>query len=169
LVEWATEAELNNDHFEVERSEDGIHFVLRGKVTGNGSTSTSHKYSYTDPINTASSIVYYRLKIVDIDGQYSFSKIVAVKLNGSAFSDKISVFPNPFTSNIKISFAATTEEVANFRIIGFDGRVVATRKMTIQKGDNIVVMTDLGNLSRGSYILEVVTSTDKFIQKIIKQ
>ncbi|HPH86442.1 MAG TPA: T9SS type A sorting domain-containing protein [Ferruginibacter sp.] len=169
LVEWATEAEINNDHFEVERSEDGIHFVLRGKVAGNGSSSTSHKYSYTDPINTSAAIVYYRLRIVDTDGKYSFSKIVAVKLNGSAFSDKISVFPNPFTSNIKVSFAATTEEDANFRIIGLDGRVVITRKMTIQKGDNIVVMHDLGNLPRGSYILEVVTSTDKFIQKIIKQ
>jgi hypothetical protein len=58
--------------------------------------------------------------------------------------------------------------MADFRILSFDGRALINNKMTIQKGDNIVVLKDLGNLSKGNYILEVTTPTGKLVQKISK-
>ena len=119
-------------------------------------------------MNTTSAIVYYRLKIVDIDGKYGFSKIVAIKLTGSLNVNDFSVYPNPFISDIRVSVTSASDEMATFRVISFDGKEMLTRKVSLQTGDNIVVLTNFGNIAKGNYILEVTTSTDKFIKKIIK-
>lgn len=168
FVTWTTESELNSDYFIVERSNDGVHFEARGKVAGNGTTSFSHAYQFTDELNTNSPIVYYRLKIVDIDSKYAYSKIIAIKLNGSLNVNDFSVYPNPFISDIKVSVTSTKDEMATFRIISFDGRQMMTRQVSLQTGNNIVVLSNFGNIATGNYILEVTTSTDKFIKKIIK-
>ena len=168
LVKWVTQSELNNDRFEIERSDDGVHFATRGKVTGNGSTTLAHTYDFNDVLNTTSAIVYYRLRIIDNDGKYTFSKIVAIKINGSLSVEKFNVFPNPFITDIKIALTSQTDVIATFRIISFDGKELVRRNIQVQQGDNIVVMKDFGTLPKGNYILEVTTANDKFIRKIVK-
>jgi uncharacterized repeat protein (TIGR01451 family) len=168
LVTWTTESELNSDYFIVERSNDGVHFEARGKVAASGTTSLTHSYQYTDILNTSSSIVYYRLKSVDVDSKYGFSKIVAIKLNGSLDINDFNVYPNPFISDIKVTVTADQDQMASFRVISFDGKEMINRKVSLQAGTNIVVLTDFGRIAKGNYILEVTTSTDKFIKKIIK-
>ena len=78
------------------------------------------------------------------------------------------MYPNPFLSDIKIFVNSTSDVMGTFRIIAFDGKEIVNRKLQVQKGDNIVVLKDLGNLVIGNYILEVTTGTDKFIKKIMK-
>ncbi len=167
-VKWTTEAEIDNDHFEVQRSDDGIHFIMRGKVNGNGSTTVSHSYEFTDVLNTSSAIVYYRLKIIDTDGKFSYSKIVAIKLNGSMSVENFNVFPNPFITDMKVAITSQSDVTATFRVISFDGKELVRRMAAVQKGDNIIVLKDFGVLPKGSYILEVTTGTDKLIRKIVK-
>ena len=168
LVKWVTQSELNNDRFEIERSDDGVHFATRGKVTGNGSTTLAHTYDFNDVLNTTSPIIYYRLRIIDNDGKYTFSKIVAIKINGSLSVEKFNVFPNPFITDIKIALTSQTDVNATFRIISFDGKELVRRNIQVQQGDNIIVMKDFGTLPTGNYILEVTTANDKFIRKIVK-
>lgn len=168
LVKWTTESELNSDYFIVERSDDGVHFSSRAKVTGNGTTSFAHAYEYTDILNTMSPIVYYRLKSVDTDGKAGYSKIIAIKLNGGLAVNNLSVYPNPFISDIKVSLTSAADEIASFRVISFDGKEMLKRSVALQTGDNIVVLSNFGTIAKGNYILEVTTSTDKFIKKIIK-
>ena len=168
LLTWVSESEINNNHFEIERSDDAVKFEKRGSVAGNGNSSSKKTYTYTDPLNTASKIVYYRLKMVDNDGKYDYSKIIAIRLNGSVNTESFSVYPNPFISDIKVKLSSQEDEIATFRIISFDGREVLSRKVTVQKGENIVVLKDFGTLSNGNYILEVTTATDKYISKITK-
>ena len=168
LLKWTTEAEIDNDHFEIQRSDDGVNFTVRGKVNGNGSTTISHSYSYTDVLDTRSSIIYYRLRIVDTDGKYSYSKIVAIKLNGSLAVENFNVFPNPFIADIKIAMTSTSDVDARVRILAFDGKEIVRRTVAVQKGDNIVVLKDLGNLPKGNYILEVTSGTEKVTRKIVK-
>ncbi|MEN9963037.1 MAG: hypothetical protein RL582_132, partial [Bacteroidota bacterium] len=79
-----------------------------------------------------------------------------------------SVYPNPFVSNIKISINSLSDNNATVRVLSFDGKEILRRTVSIQKGDNIVVMNDFGTIPSGNYILEVSTATDKFIKKIIK-
>ena len=168
LLTWVSETETNSNRFEIERSDDAVKFEKRGSVNSNGYSSTKKTYTYTDPLNTASKIVYYRLKMVDNDGKYSYSKIIAIRLNGTLSNESFSVYPNPFISDIKVKLSSQEDVLATFRILSFDGREVVNRKINVQKGENIVVMKDFGNLSNGNYILEVTTATDKFISKITK-
>ncbi len=168
LLNWVTENELNNDHFEIERSEDGVTFSSRGIVSGNGTTSTTHYYNFTDEININASIIYYRLKIVDVDGKISFSKIVALLLKGNLKGD-ITIYPNPFEYNVKIALNAESDIDAQYRIISFEGKEVFSRKISLQKGNNIVVINDIGELASGNYLLEITMGKEKYLKKIIRK
>ena len=106
--------------------------------------------------------------MVDKDGRFSYSKIIALKLSGSPVG-KFTVYPNPFADHIKIFLSSNTDEDAIFRIVTFDGKELLNRRLPIQNGDNIIVLKDLEYLMTGTYILEVTTSTDKFVKKLLKQ
>ncbi|MEL7427201.1 MAG: T9SS type A sorting domain-containing protein, partial [Bacteroidota bacterium] len=90
LLNWATTAEENNSHFEVERSTDGRQFQFLAKVESSGS-SFGDEYSFLDdqPISGTN---YYRIKQVDFDGSSSFSEIRQVRMESSV---NVKVFPNP--------------------------------------------------------------------------
>lgn len=168
-LNWITESELNNKAFELQRSEDGINFTTRATIAGNGTTGLKHTYGYNDVLNTNAKILYYRLRIVDNDGKISYSQIVLVKLDGNTFSvEKMSVFPNPFVSKVNVVLHSTQQTTANFRVLSLDGRQVYAKKVAIENGDNVVVLTDLQNLPKGTYIIEVSSGTEKYIKKIVK-
>jgi len=167
-LRWTTQNEFNNDYFDIERSDDGIHFTSRGKVNGNGTTSIVHSYSFNDVINTSSPIVYYRLKVFDTDGQYSFSKVIALRIKGTTSMGNFEVFPNPFLNHIKVSLFSNADLNAYIRIISFDGKELMKRNVELQKGDNIIVLKDLGLLPPGSYLLEVRAGESTYIRKIVK-
>lgn len=168
LLKWVTQNEINNDFFEIERSEDGIHFISRGKVNGNGSTSLAHSYEFTDVLNTNVSVIYYRLRIFDTDGKYTFSKVIAVRVSGSMNVEKMNVYPNPFINNIKIALNSNADVNATIRILSLDGREINRRSMELQKGDNIIVIGNIGHLPNGNYLLEVNNGSEKIIKKIVK-
>ncbi len=165
---WITENELNNDYFNIEKSEDGIRFSKVGTVAGNGSTTATHYYDFTDKTFTNAIVVYYRLKIVDFDGKSSYSKIIIVRLKGTN-DNSFSVFPNPFEGNLKIALNIREETIIQCRILSFDGKEVVNRKVAVQKGANVIVLKDLEKITTGTYILEIDTGTEKLIQKIIKK
>ncbi len=168
VVKWTSESEINHDHYEVERSDDGIHFASRGKVNGNGNSSVTQTYQFADDLNAVPAIVYYRLKIVDNSGKYSYSKTVALNINGLLNNGKFNSYPNPFTSGIKVSLSSKADAMAGIRIISLEGKELINNKQLLQKGNNIVVLKDLEKLPKGNYILEVTTPTDRFIKKIMK-
>ncbi len=167
IVKWKTEAEINNDHYEIERSNDGIHFTTRGRVNGNGTSSISHSYDFTDRLTPGSPIVYYRLKIVDIDGRFSYSAIVALRINGTLVGN-FNAYPNPFVSDIKVAIVSQQAAIAEFRIISLDGKELLSRKMAVQQGDNIIVLKDFGILPKGNYVLEVSTPSGTVTKKLVR-
>jgi uncharacterized repeat protein (TIGR01451 family) len=168
LLTWVSETEINSSRFEIERSDDAVRFEKRGFVNSNGNSTSKKTYNYTDPLNTASKVIYYRLKMIDVDGKFNYSKIIAIKRSGSLSAESFSVYPNPFVSDFKVKLSSQENIMATFRILSFDGKEVLSRKIGVQKGENIVVLKDFGILNRGNYILEVTTPTDKFINKIMK-
>jgi len=168
LLKWITESETDNAYFEIQRSNDGVHFEYRGKVSGNGTTSLTKQYDYNDEIKGLFNVIYYRLKIIDKDGKYSFSKIIALKINGNNADEHLNVYPNPFYSDIKIELMGTRKETDLIRFITFEGKEVLRRNVEVEKGTNIIVLKDLNYLPRGNYILEMTTSTNKIIRKITK-
>ena len=153
LLKWLTTQEVNNSHFEVERSFDmntynTIGLVLDGFVNG-----TNKSYQYKDNSNELQgrSIVYYRLKQFDIDGKYTYSKVIAVRLQAKA-GVVMQVSPNPFVESVNVRYTATESGIAQIRIMNMEGQTMLSKQATISKGYNNIQVADLKGLATGMYI-----------------
>lgn len=171
LLKWITAQELNHSHFEVERSFDMNSYNTAGLVLDGYTTNGSGK-SYQFKDNSAQlkgrSMVYYRLKQVDIDGKVTYSKVLAVRLQ--AKSDvTMQVSPNPFVEDITIRFASTENATAQIRITNLAGQTMLSKQSTITKGYNNIKIESLSGLAAGMYMVQLtMNGTVINNQKLIK-
>ncbi|MEI7735725.1 MAG: hypothetical protein WCI49_09665, partial [Ferruginibacter sp.] len=98
LLQWQTATEINAAYYNVERSYDGINFTAISKVNAKGQASNS--YTFNDAAGLSSTNTYYRLKIVDNNGNFKYSSVVRLA-NGQGI--KVSVFPNPASEVVTVS------------------------------------------------------------------
>lgn len=168
LLEWVTNEEVNNKYFILERSEDAVNFEPRATIDGKGTSNQVNKYQYSDEINVSAKVVYYRLKAVDVDGKFSYSAIVPVRLSNSVSIEKVSVYPNPFVNNVKLFVNSKEAGIANFRVFSLDGKTVSNSKIKMEAGDNIIVLQEMNKLQPGTYMIEVTTADAKIIKKLVK-
>lgn len=167
-VDWATSMEINCKEFVVQRSYDGKIFTNGETVTGNGTTNFVHTYSLTDDVASfTGTTVYYRLKQIDLDGKENLSKILPVKLQDNT-SASVIVSPNPFKDFINIILQWNATEMVSAKIFSVQGREILSQQMQVNKGNNNVKISDLSNLPSGNYILQIVSPSQKIIQKIVK-
>lgn len=152
LLQWETINESSTSYFMVERSLDGQSFDGIGKVTANN-TAGSNKYDYTDnDVNTlGASVLYYRLKMIDIDGQYKYSNVVTIYL---ADITTLSLTPNPTAGETKLMINAVTEGIVSWKLRDNSGRVVMHNTIHLRRGNNNVTL-NVGGLAGGLYFLHV--------------
>ena len=156
LVDWSTVSELSNDHFDIERSTDGVNFTKIGTVAGAGNSSVIQNYSFTDFAPVAG-MNYYRLKQVDINAVYAYSNTISVDMQASA---TVRIAPNPFNESFSVNFEVPGRK--NISILDISGTELSsftTESNTIEIGNS---------LKAGLYLLKVVTSDDTQTFKIIK-
>ncbi|MBD2713974.1 right-handed parallel beta-helix repeat-containing protein [Microvirga sp. STR05] len=154
---WSTASEKNNDHFDVERSFDGRTFERVIQVRGQGTTSQTTTYTFTDA-NIGSKyqgLVYYRLQQVDTDGTAVYSPVRTVSFAARAAAEvKLSVFPNPATSQDRTAtLDLTTLPAGAYQATLLDatGRTMGT--YPVQGGVNKVL--NIQALPSGAYIVLV--------------
>ena len=171
LLKWATAYELNNSHFEVERSFDMNSYSTAGLVLDGFTTNGSGK-SYQFKDNSAQlkgrSMVYYRLKQFDINGKATYSKILAVRLQAKA-DVTMQVSPNPFVESVTVRFNSSDNGNAQIRITNLAGQTMLSKQSTISKGYNNIKIDGLSGLATGMYLAQLVlngTVIDN--QKLIK-
>jgi len=99
-LNWATSNEINNEKFIIESSIDGEIFSSIGEIQGAGTSTERHDYRFTHYTPSAGTN-YYRLKQMDFDGTYEYSKVVAVEMKGN---DDIVIFPNPAQDKFYIQY-----------------------------------------------------------------
>ncbi|RYY71245.1 MAG: T9SS type A sorting domain-containing protein [Chitinophagaceae bacterium] len=167
-VNWSTAAEYNNKYFDVEKSLDGSTWTAINKLNGAGNSNTTSRYSSYDAKPVAG-YNYYRVKQVDIDGKFDYSSIVKVKI--SIEKTGVSVLTNPFVSNITVDFLSNSNQSVNVRLTDVSGKLIATEKWQIGKGNTRLVLDKAASLQRGMYILTVTDSNNETIynNKLIKQ
>lgn len=168
VVEWGTSQETNNDRFEVERSANGNSgWQTIGTVSGAGFSQVPLSYSVFDA-NPIVGLNYYRVKQVDIDGKFDFSKTVSVKAEGVA--TRVSVIGNPFSSNFVVKFSGVGQEV-NARLVDMTGKQVAREVWNISNGETSKQFSSISGLQNGIYILTVQSRSGDilFNGKVLKQ
>ncbi|MFC6195739.1 T9SS type A sorting domain-containing protein [Dyadobacter subterraneus] len=100
LLKWETTWEDQNEGFEVQKSVDAINFHKVGYVAGNSTTLLKSSYEFSDTGIKSEQTFYYRLKQIDLDGSYEYSRIIAVKSDSG--DEKLFVYPNPTTGTFEI-------------------------------------------------------------------
>lgn len=164
-LNWSTSDEYGLDKYEVERSVDGVHYsVVYSTVAVNRAGAN---YEKSDNITgSISSVIYYRLKVIDSKGGFKYSKTIPVRLTQSATS--VSVYPNPFVSSVTVQVASNSR--GNAKVLLFDamGRMVKSTQATIQEGNNFISISDLQDLSKGIYMLEIINGNQKEHHRLVK-
>ena len=158
LLTWSTSQEINNHYFQVQRSDDGIHFYDLGKVLGNGTTTTTQYYSFTDD-KPFQGTTYYRLKQVDFDGKWEYSVIRAVFMKGTW-----QVFPKPASDVIYIVAPLLEEGNNTYSLFNLAGQALESGTFAAQK------TLDLSRYANGFYILVLKDAKgNSWIEKIPKE
>ncbi|WP_299755447.1 T9SS type A sorting domain-containing protein [uncultured Pontibacter sp.] len=165
-LEWTTASEENNDRFEVERSQDGKSFEHIATVAGAGNSSTALAYSHTDK-TAGAGLHYYRLKQVDFDGQFEYSKIVAVDNKITLAKARMEVFPNPATSNY-VRVALQSQSNAHLKIMDRNGRTVYTQEVAAGSQEIQLSIPEL-SIPKGLYYVHMQDANEKQVQKLIIQ
>jgi len=167
-LDWSTSMEINCSRFKIERSLEGKIFSEVASVSGSGTTSIFHSYSVMDDVSSATgSIVYYRIKQLDIDGKGSYSKVLAVKLKNA--NRQISLSPNPFTSYLNINMEWNSSELVTAKVFNVQGKEMMSKNIQVSKGLNYVSMDELSKLPAGNYFIQFISGSGRFTEKITKQ
>ena len=165
FLSWRTATELHNDHFDLERSRDGVTFQKFAEVKGAGSSSSAHDYSYSDAnaAEMGGGLVYYRLRQVDLDGSSAYSPVRTVTFGVAAAGPAgFALFPNPAQQRVGLQLSLATAGIINLTDLA--GRVVL--RQTIEAGATQPSL-DLSTLAPGTYVVQVTQNGQRFIQKLV--
>ncbi|WP_224744155.1 T9SS type A sorting domain-containing protein [Pontibacter aquaedesilientis] len=165
-LQWLTASEQDNDRFEIERSADAKSFEKIGTVKGKGTSSVENKYEYADR-TPVQGTVYYRLKQVDLDGEFAYSKVIAVNAKGLASELSTQVYPNPFPGMVKLTLTAPQKQAAEMVIYDMNGRQVLRKTLELEAGVNSMEL-QLQQLQSGMYFLKIVSDGMESTTKLIR-
>ncbi len=160
VLDWQTTTEQNNDYFAIERSLDNQKFIEIGRIQGKGDTPGTHTYSFKDQ-EKPKSTAYYRLRQVDQDGRFSFSRVLAYHPEGA---HGMRIHPHPIRDGrlrVYVPEHFTRLSVELWTMQGqrlwqtvaapLRGQVIGTVKPTL----------------RGCYLLKIIHGTEVLQQKVI--
>lgn len=167
-LSWRTSSEINVKHFELERSADGSRFdnvaILKAS-----NTSGQHDYRYTDAGFSKLIVpnVYYRLRMVDLDGSYKYSKVV--RLAQPNRINTVKVYPNPVKDMLQIQVQSAANGDFTLRVVDAQGRLMLSRKYGVTTGPQILSLP-VQTLAKGWYVLVMMQADGTMREvKIIKE
>ena len=164
LLGWTVEnQDATSSHFEIERSTNGTDFSSIGTV--NATSESKATYSYTDENINLSGTVYYRLKMVDKDGQFAYSDVKSVQFKNAGFA--VTLYPNPVQNITKLNITLDQAQVIKVSINDALGNRINQMEITGQKGMNEKTI-DLSSVPKGSYMIRIQAGQNLKTIPIIK-
>lgn len=167
LLNWQSENEFNFREYVLERSRDGVSFTATTTIPGKGGLQAL--YAYVDDLGTqAVTKLYYRLKQVDNNSRFVYSRILAVspdKITGIA----LKMAPNPASENVTLSIASDKKSTVTIHVIDNLGRLLITQRTGIVKGDNIIPLLGAHTLQKGIYTVVINTGDERLSEKLLIQ
>ncbi len=170
-LNWKTETEVNNYGFEIERLQDYKIEKLQdwstlGFVEGNGNSNSPKNYSFMDDDLLAGKYSY-RLKQIDTDGNFEYSKVIEVNLDMPAKFELSQNYPNPFNPGTTIKF--TLPESGNVKLMVYNiiGEQVAELVNGFKEAGVHTINFDAENINSGIYFYTLETANNKASRKMI--
>lgn len=166
-LNWATSSETNNSGFDIERSSVNGTWSKIANVSGNGTSSVGHNYSYTDR-NLSSGIYNYRLKQIDFNGNFEYFNLSnEVNIGLPLKYDLSQNYPNPFNPSTVINYDLPFDGNVSLKIFDMSGKELLTLVNEVKTAGYYSVKFNAANLSSGVYFYSIsagnFTSTKKMM------
>ena len=167
-LNWVTATELDNERFEIERRVDNVNeWTTVGSVNGAGTTLITQHYSYTDDIPSNAHMIYYRLKQIDVDGNFEYSDIVV--LRKKVEKDNVSVVSNPNGTLLVSIGTEETRALQGIRLYNALGQEVTSVNLeNTLRGSVHHETLDVHGLSSGTYFIQVIFDDGSMASKAVR-
>ncbi len=154
VLNWTTATELNNQMFEIQRSADNNQFITIGYVDGQGTTTEPQEYSYVDK-TVETGKYFYRLKQIDFGGQYEYSDVTEVDVNGPLTYSLEQNYPNPFNPSTVIKYSVANAGHVRLVVYNLVGEEVSVLVNGMVDAGFYQVSFDASNLPSGIYLYKL--------------
>jgi hypothetical protein len=156
---WTTATEINNVGFEVQRSFDGVNFSKLANIAskaqnGNSITDLSYRFDDLSPLPDKN---YYKLKQIDIDGKFNYSKVILIRNANPNTITAINIYPNPAAQKLNVRITFPIEEKVTILVTDLSGKVVMQKTQQVVRGDNQIPL-QIQSLNIGTYIIKAMCS-----------
>lgn len=155
-LSWKTATEINNEGFDIERSTDNERWTSIGYVNGNGNSNTAIQYEFLDNAPAAGTN-YYRLKQNDFDGQFEYSRVVALDFNHGKLD--VAAYPNPVKDVLYLNLDDNLDNV-EIQIQDVNGKVLWTQQGAVSE-------IPFETYSPGVYLLNIMSDSSQTVQRIV--
>lgn len=165
-LQWVTSDEVNTKEFVIERRNQNTTFTAIGKVFAQ-STAGTHQYSFTDTKPLAGKN-FYRLKLLDKDGNFTYSNIIPIKINNAAFT--LSAYPNPVKNILNIKTSSRGNNKITMQVSDLSGKLLLNKVINTGNGESIIPL-NVSKLTPGTYFLKILPADGKenIVKKFVKQ
>ncbi len=166
LLSWSTTNEINADRFEIERSGNGSSFEKTGTVQSQPGNTGVKFYEYTDGSPLAKRN-YYRLKMLDNDGRFTYSP---VRLLSNSRSDYFKLYPNPVRNLVLVEIESQKKEALQAQVLTYEGKLLLSAVWNVEEGKQVKSINGSA-LPAGNYILKInslsPSATDNMMEPVV--
>ena len=164
-LRWATETEVNNFGFEIERASALTPLIQDwekvGFVQGHGNSNSPKEYSFTDIPNGGTKF-QYRLKQIDNDGKYSYSSVINIEIEVLNEYTLNQNYPNPFNPSTVITYSLPASSKVTLTVYDVLGKLITTLVNENQEAGSYSVNFNAAELSNGIYFYKI--QSDNFVK-----
>jgi hypothetical protein len=164
-LSWTTFDEVNTAFDVIQRSYDGSDFTTVGSLPAKGSLQ-QNQYQFADYPSFSNPTVFYRLKLIDKDGKYTYSNTLAFPL-GKQTPGSVKLFPNPATNYVQLTYISTKYETTTIKVTDISGKTVLTQTASTTPGTNAVTLNFQNKLVSGTYIIQFVVNGQNQVNKVV--
>ncbi|HLG31794.1 MAG TPA: YCF48-related protein [Ignavibacteriaceae bacterium] len=165
-LHWVTTTETNNYGFEVLRSSDNQNWNLLEFINGNGTTTLTHHYQFTDRVETSGNY-YYKLKQLDYNGNFNYSNTLEVNIISPSGFELSQNFPNPFNSSTTIRYQLPKDNFISLKVYDVLGNEIKTLIEGNKKAGYYSIAFSTTDLSSGIYFFQLRTEDFVSTKKMV--
>ena len=156
-INWSTSSSGQTVKFEIERSSDSSVFFKIGALNAHGNLNTNTDYTFID-YDVPVGLSYYRLHKIDLNGELSYSKTIAIRNSPTQFH--FEVIPIPFKDELKVKIYSERNQPAKLQIIDIHGRVILSQMIFTS---NLRLSTS--SWASGVYFLKINNEMTKIVKE----
>ena len=160
---WAASSHNNQEVFYVEKGRDGIHFTTISEQTAKGRGTFTYQLIDDNALNA---LAYYRLKMINEDGSFTYSYILRVQPKLDTKNILLNVYPLPAKDKLNFQIESSETAKATASITDLSGKTMLIRSLTLVEGINTVSI-NIQQIQKGLYLLKVATKETSETRKII--